>query len=81
MKTIKLAQQAYIDQGGAPAETYYTAPATDSEGNEYKVRWEITLSEEDQEDQTDESNMCDWEGYSVTDDCGNDVTQDVEIDW
>lgn len=76
---VKLDQDAYIDQAGAPAETFYTAIATDSEGNKYKIRWEITLSEEDQEDQTDESNMCNWDDYTAKDEMGNDA--DVEIDW
>lgn len=76
---IKLTQNAYIDQGGAPAETYYTAMAKDAEGNEYRVKWEITLSEEEQEQETDESNMCDWDVYTVFDNYNKEV--DAEIKW
>jgi len=73
---IKLTQNAYIDQGGAPVETYYTAHAVDASKIEedgdapsqgYKVRWEITLTEDEQVDCTDESNMCDWDSYTVID--------------
>jgi hypothetical protein len=78
---VKLTQDAYIDQGGAPAETYYTAIATDEDGNEYRIKWEITLSEEDQAECDDESNMCDWDAYTAFDVENNNKKVDVEIKW
>lgn len=78
---VTLDQDAYIDQGGSPAETYYTATATDSVGNKYKIRWEITLSEEDQAECTDESNMCDWDDYTAIDLESNNKEVVVEIKW
>ena len=78
---VKLDQDAYIDQGGLPVETYYTAIAVDEEGNKYQIRWEITLSEEEQQECDDESNMCDWDKYTATDLENNNKEVDVEIKW
>ncbi len=77
---VRLDQSAYIDQGGAPAETYYTAIATDRTGRQYRIVWEITLPEEDQAECTDESDMCDWEVYTAID-LENNNEVEVEINW
>ena len=78
---VTLDQDAYIDQGGAPAETFYTAIATDQVGNKYRIKWEITLSEEDQAECGDESYMCDWDVYTAIDLENNNQDVDVEIEW
>lgn len=77
---VTLDQDAYIDQGGAPAATYYTAIATDPAGNKYRIIWEITLSEEDQAECDDESNMCDWDDYTATA-LANNAEVSVVIKW
>jgi hypothetical protein len=78
---VTLDQDAYIDQGGAPVETYYTATASDEEGNKFIIKWEITLSEEEQAECDDESNMCDWDVYTAIDLENNNKKAEVEIKW
>jgi len=52
IKDLKLTQQAYLDGD------VYSAHATDKNGNEYMVHWEIIV---DLDSITDESEACDWE--------------------
>lgn len=64
MKELKLNQDAYIFDNGN--ETYYAAQAIDannSDDDDYEVRWEM-LDTYDIDD-TDESNACDWDKFSV----------------
>lgn len=58
-KTLWLQQQAY--HSNTAGDPYYTAIAADAEGNEYKVRWEITCPDADEE-----SDACNWAEYEVT---------------
>jgi hypothetical protein len=61
-KTLTLTQQPYIT--GNSECSYYEAVAEDEEENTYMVKWEITHENPDECD--DESNMCDWDDYTVT---------------
>jgi hypothetical protein len=65
---IDMTQQAYINQGGTPTDCWYEARATsrtrrDADGDpvQYKVQWEITNSDTD-----DESEACNWDDFSVS---------------
>jgi hypothetical protein len=53
IKDLTLTKPAYIDG------LQYTAHATDNQGNEYMVHWEIKEFDENVPD--DESEMCDWD--------------------
>jgi len=62
MNTIKhngieltLTQHAHISDNGLT----YEAHATDKDGNDYKVLWDIIA------DDCDESNNCNWDVYTV----------------
>lgn len=62
--------QPHIDQGGQPTEVFYTQAlySNDEEGlPKYvgRLRYTIELSEEEQAEQADESNMCDWRKFDV----------------
>jgi hypothetical protein len=61
-KKLELMQNAYVD--GTSENVHYTARAVDSEGNEYKVTWEITHP--DFAMLGDESDACNWDEYEVT---------------
>ena len=61
-KTLTLTQQAYLHcDGSDTGERYYRASAIDSDGNEYKVRWEIREGF----DGEDEGDACDWDTPSL----------------
>ena len=61
-KTLTLTQQAYLHGDGSDTgERYYRASAIDSDGNEYKVRWEIREGF----DGEDEGDACDWDTPSL----------------
>ena len=64
---IDMTQQAYINQGGTSTECWYEARATsrtrrDADGDpiQYKVTWEITDSNTD-----DESDACNWDDFFI----------------
>jgi hypothetical protein len=61
-KELACLSQAYVDQdfNYAPALTYYTCKARDEEGNYYRVMWQMTNEEAEEEE-----NCCDWDDYSV----------------
>jgi hypothetical protein len=66
---IDITQQAYINQGGAPASVWYEAHATsrtrkdeDGELIGYKVFWSIKDGAEEIED---ESEACDWDEFEL----------------
>jgi hypothetical protein len=61
-KTLTITQQPYIT--GTSEYSYYQAVAEDDEENEYLVSWEIT--HENPSECDDESNMCDWDDYTIT---------------
>ena len=61
-KTLTLKQHAYLDGDGSnDCEGFYSAAAIDSDGNEYKVRWEIREGF----DGEDEGDACDWDKPSL----------------
>ena len=60
-KILTLIQQAFID--GLEGDEHYKAKAMDSDENEYMIRWEITA--ENWKEVEDESNMCDWDEFTV----------------
>jgi hypothetical protein len=58
---IDLVQLAYLQQGGTPTQTWYEAAGEDrATGDDYKIYWEITQS-----DTEDESEACDWDEFEV----------------
>ncbi len=59
-KSLTLTQDAY-----RASDTHYEAHAKDADDNDYLVHWSIT--NESAADETDESNMCDWDNYTVRD--------------
>lgn len=61
-KTLTQTQEAYL--AGTLGDPYYEAAAIDADDNDYLVKWSITNVDLDNE--TDESNMCDWTKYTVT---------------
>jgi hypothetical protein len=79
---VTLDQDAYIDHScgtsGGEDEVFYTACATDEDGNKYNVRWEIIMSKEDQEACADGSEICDWDMYTATNDIGEKVVVEIE---
>ena len=60
-KVLTLKEEAYIT--GSNDDVYYLASATDADGNDYLVRWEIIVDDVDALD--DESDACDWDVYTV----------------
>lgn len=64
---IALTQDAYVDNLFEGGETIaiYRAHAIDQTGVEYEIRWNIILTEEEQAEQNDESNMCDWDEFEA----------------
>ena len=64
--TLTLTQQAFLTcDGSNTGERYYSAGAVDSEGNNYRVRWDIY----DGFDGADESEACDWDEPSLIVEC------------
>lgn len=55
-KELKTTVDPYIMTLATNNEDVYTAPALDSEGNQYAIYWTI-----DNPDATDESDVADWE--------------------
>jgi hypothetical protein len=84
MTTIKLTQEAYACGGSVRAghnsicelTEWYEAAAKDDNGNDYRVIWEISNS-----DAEDESDVCDWsEPWAILDAHHNNVSDTVTLD-
>lgn len=90
MTNIKLTQEAYLcghdgaflqlinedgtQSGEGLLNNWYEAAATDADGNDYQVYWEITGEINDE----DAGNHCDWSTpYMVLDDNGSSVTAQI----
>ena len=55
-KKLYLSQQAYISDDGLT----YEASAIDDDENNYKIYWDVTCQDAD-----DESDACDWDDFRV----------------
>ena len=84
MTTIKLTQEAYACGGSVRAgrnsiyelTAWYEAAAEDDNGNDYRVIWEISNP-----DAEDESDACAWsEPWAILDDNYNNVSDTVTLD-
>jgi hypothetical protein len=84
MITIKLTQEAYACGGSIRAggnsvhelAEWYEAAAEDADGNEYRVIWEISNP-----DAEDEGDACDWsEPWAILDEHYNNVSDTVTLD-
>jgi hypothetical protein len=53
---LYLLRPAYVSEDG----DYYLAPAIDAEGNRYRVTWDVTNHDAENEDES-----CDWDIYEV----------------
>jgi len=62
-KQLQLQNEAFIDRDFTNDCDVYKAHAIDAEGNEYEILWQITI--DNSADCDDQSNMCDWEDYTV----------------
>lgn len=59
--------------------SYYSANATDSEGNEYMVYWTM-LDDYNQSEDNDEGDACDWDNpVMILDEDGKNVTSKVTL--
>lgn len=61
---LALTQQPYVDNDEY-CDTVYRASAIDEDGNEYRIIWELCISEEEFKELENESLACDWDNYSV----------------
>jgi len=83
MKKIKLTQEAYacggeyrISASIMVLRNWYQASATDADGNEYTVIWDVANP-----DAEDESDMCDWSSpAAIIDAGGKEVSNLVELE-
>jgi hypothetical protein len=67
-KVLHMTQQAYIESTNnyGVEEVFYLAHAVDDDGNDYLIRWETPFSAVPQTEwPEDESEMCDWDSFSV----------------
>lgn len=84
MKKITLTQDAYARGGSVRAggnsicklTEWYEASAEDAEGNDYRVIWEISNTNAE-----DESDACDWSTpWAILDEHHHEVSNSVVID-